>query len=120
VDGPQTQPKPKSLRTAIALNFILPGSGQWYLGQRTFGGVLVLTFLICFVAMLIIFLRGYTEYMRLVTSNDIFESNLLEQLGTVFHIGWLLGFLVGSIIVFVIAMAGLMVLPKKLNTGKNG
>ena len=118
MDPLSTQPKPKSLRFAVTLNFVLPGAGQFYLGQRVFGGVLALAFLICFAAMMAIFLRGYVEYMRLATGGDIFESDALEQLGNVFHVRWLIGLLVGSIVVFVIAMAGLAVTPKQANTGK--
>jgi hypothetical protein len=116
VDAPPKPPTPKSLRFAVTLNFILPGAGQLYLGQRVFGGVLASAFLICFGAAMTIFLRGYTEYLRAVTSGDIFQSDVLEHLGTVFHTRWLIGFLVGSIVVFVIAMAGLAVAPKPANT----
>ena len=101
------------------MNFILPGAGQFYLGQRVFGGVLASAFLICFVAMMTIFLRSYAEYMRIATSGDIFESNTLEQLGNVFHVRWLLGLLAASIVVFIIAMAGLAVTPKQSNAGKH-
>ena len=120
MDAPPKQQKPKSLRFAVTLNFILPGAGQFYLGQRVFGEVLALAFLASFVAMMAIFLRGYAEYMRITTSGDIFESNVLEQRDNVFHIRWLLGLLIGSIVVFIIAMAGLVVAPKQPNTGKNG
>jgi TM2 domain-containing membrane protein YozV len=118
VDAPRNQPKPKSLRFAVTLNFVLPGAGQFYLGQRVFGGVLALAFLICFAAMMAIFLRGYVEYMRATTSGDIFQSDVLEQLGNVFHVRWLLGLLVGSIVVFIISMAGLAVEAKGVNAGK--
>ena len=118
VNAPPKLPKAKSLRFAVTLNFILPGAGQFYLGQRIFGGALALAFLICFVAMMAIFLRGYAEYMRTITSGDIFQSDVLEQLGNMFHARWLLGLLVASIVVFIIAMAGLAVPPKQSNAGK--
>ena len=119
MDAPPKQQKAKSLRFAATLNFILPGAGQFYLGQRVFGSVLALVFLGCFLASLAIFVRGYTEYIRIATSGDIFEPNVLEQLGNIFHLRWLIGLLVTSTIVFIIAMVGLAFMPKETNGPAN-
>jgi TM2 domain-containing membrane protein YozV len=116
VDAPAKLQKRKSLRFAATLNLVVPGAGQFYLGQRVFGCVLAAAFLTCFVAMIALFLRGYVEYLRAVTGGDILESNALEQLGTVFHVRWLIGLLVVSIVIFVVSMIGLAVASKSAST----
>ena len=112
MDTPPKLQKRKSLRFAATLNFVVPGAGQFYLGQRVFGGILAVTFLTCFVAMIALFLRGYGEYIQAVTGGDIFQSDVLERLGTVFHVRWLIGLLVASIVIFVVSMVGLAVASK--------
>ncbi len=119
MDAPPTQQKPKSARFAVTLNLLWPGAGQFYLGQRVLGGVLALAFLTCFVAMVAIFLRGYAEYMRVVTGGDIFQSDTLEQLGSVFHVRWLLGLLIASLVIFAVSMIGLGAAAKRTSEGQS-
>jgi hypothetical protein len=75
------------MKVAMFLNLMVPGAGQFYLGQRLAGAVYALTFLACFATMLGIFLHGYYDYLRLSTSGDIMESNTLEQLAHAFPTG---------------------------------
>lgn len=112
--------KPRSLRFAVTLNFIVPGTGQFYLGQRVFGGLLAAVFLACFAAMMVIFLRGYVQYLGLVSGGDVLAPGVLEQLVTVFHVRWLVGLLVASLVVFAVSMVGLAVASKRAETEKNG
>ena len=118
MDAPPKQQKPKSVRFAVTLNFVVPGTGQFYLGQRVFGGVLALAFLACFLAMIAIFMRGYVEYLQTITSDDILQSDILERLGDVFHVRWLIGLLIASIVIFGVSMIGLAVASKRADAGK--
>ena len=117
MDAPLKQQKPQSLRFAATLNLVLPGAGQFYLGQRIFGGLLALAFLACLLAMLVIFMRGYAEYVQTITSADILQSDILERLGSVFHIRWLIGLLIASLVLFAISMIGLAAAAKRPNNG---
>jgi hypothetical protein len=111
------QPQPRSLRFAMTLNFVLPGLGQLYLGQRRFGSLLAGGFLACFVAMLAIFLNGYRQYLNIATSDDILESGFLERIGGVFHTGWLMGLLVVSVVIFIVSVASLSSASRCATTG---
>ncbi len=111
------QPPPRSLRFAITLNFVLPGLGQIYLGQRKFGSLLAGGFLACFIAMLAIFLNGYGQYLNIATSDDILQSGFLERIGSVFHMGWLIGLLVVAVVIFVISVASLSSASRRATTG---
>jgi len=93
-------PRPRSRRFAQTLNLFLPGAGQIYLGQLAAGSLYALTFLGCFVAMLLIFVRGYADYLRLTTSGDILEGNNLEQLTQAFPAGALVGLLIVAIVIY--------------------
>jgi len=79
--------RPKTMKVAMFLNLMIPGAGQFYLGQRLAGAVYALTFLACFAAALIIFVRGYYNYLKLSTSGDILDSNNLEQIAHAFPAG---------------------------------
>ncbi len=75
------------MKVAMFLNLIVPGAGQIYLGQRLAGAVYALTFLASFVALLIIFVRGYLNYLNLSTGGDILDSGNLEQAAHAFPAG---------------------------------
>ena len=119
MDAPPKLPKRRNLRFAVTLNFLLPGAGQVYAGQYLFGGLLSLAFLVCFVGTLVIFIHGYAQYIHIATSGDLLSSDLLEQIGTVFHIRWLLGLLVASLVVFAISMAGIALTLQKAARDNN-
>jgi len=102
------QPKPpeaKSVRFAATLNMILPGTGQFYLGQRILGFILAGTFLTCLIAMFVIFFVGYAQYLR-VAINPM-EGQELESLANVFHVRWQIGLLIVSVVVWIASLAGL-------------
>jgi hypothetical protein len=80
-------PRPRSMRVAMFLNLMVPGAGQFYLGQRLAGAAYALAFLACFATVLIIFVHGYFDYLRLSTSGDILESGNLEQVAHAFPAG---------------------------------
>jgi TM2 domain-containing membrane protein YozV len=82
-------PRQKKMRTAMALNLLLPGAGQFYFGQRIAGSAYAIGFIACFVAMLVLFAHAYSAYLQLSTNGDIMESGNLEQLTQVFHAGML-------------------------------
>ena len=82
-----TTPRPKTMKVAMFLNLMVPGAGQFYLGQRLAGAVYALAFLASFAALLVIFVHGYFNYLSLSTSGDIMESNTLEQLAHSFPAG---------------------------------
>ena len=76
---------------ASAINFFLPGAGLFWLGHRLAGICLSGAFLSCFLAIMVIFLVGYSRYLSIALSENLLEGNNLEQAGAAFHLGWLLG-----------------------------
>jgi len=97
--SPQT-PRPRTTRIAMFLNLMVPGAGQFYLGQRIAGAIYALAFLACFAAMLGIFLHGYFDYLRLSTSGDILESSTLEQLAHTFPAGTIASLAIVGIVIY--------------------
>jgi hypothetical protein len=79
--------RPKTMKVAMFLNLVVPGAGQFYLGQRLAGAVYALAFLASFAALLIIFAHGYFNYLNLSTSGDILDSGNLEQISHAFPAG---------------------------------
>ena len=82
---PKVKPA-KSLRTAGLLNLLLPGAGQFYLGQRLLGVILLVSFLGCFAAALGIFLTGFGQYLELALDGNILQGDRLEQIGKVYNL----------------------------------
>jgi TM2 domain-containing membrane protein YozV len=106
----ETPPKVKlvkSLRTAGLLNLFLPGAGQFYLGQRVFGVILLVLFLGCFIAVLGIFLVGFGQYLKLALDGNILEGDRLERIGQVLHPRWLIGLAVFGAIIYLASFIGL-------------
>ncbi|HXI84961.1 MAG TPA: hypothetical protein VNL17_12815 [Verrucomicrobiae bacterium] len=93
-------PRPKTMKVAMFLNLMVPGAGQFYLGQRLAGAVYALTFLASFAAALIIFVRGYYDYLRLSTSGDILDSGNLEQVAHAFPAGIIGAFSAIGIVIY--------------------
>ena len=104
---PVPAPRPKSLRFAFTLNLLLPGLGQFYLGQPVLGVVFAGGFLGCFVTALTIFLRAYQRYLDLSTNGDILAGDNLEQLGRAFPTGWLIALVIIAIIIYLTAAVSL-------------
>lgn len=107
------QPPSKSVRFAMTLNLVLPGTGQFYLGQRLFGSLLAGGFLACFVAMIAIFFHGYREYLNIATGDDILQTGFLERIGGVFHMGWMIGLLIVSVVIFIISVVSLSLAARR-------
>lgn len=78
-------PRSRSRRVAMTLNLFWPGAGQIYLGRPVIGAVYALGFGACFVAMMVIFVRGYGGYLQTSTAGDIFGAGNLENLAQSFH-----------------------------------
>jgi len=96
---PPPLPPQKSLRLASALNVFLPGAGLIYLGRRVLGAVLAGAFLGCFLAVLTIFLIGYSRYLSIAMSENLMQGNKLEEASASFHQNWVVGLaLTGGII----------------------
>ena len=109
MEKPPPIASPKSLRVATLLNLMLPGAGQFYFGQRRQGCILAGLFLLCFVGGLGLFLIGFAEYFKVTTGGKILEGDNLEQLGDVFHVRWLVGFMAGGVLVYAWSVIGLYV-----------
>ncbi len=75
------------MKMAMFLNLIVPGAGQFYLGQHLAGAIYALIFLGSFAAALSIFVHGYFSYLNLSTSGDILDSGNLEQISHAFPAG---------------------------------
>ena len=100
-----------SLRTAGLLNLLLPGAGQFYLGQRLFGAILVVLFLGCFAAALGIFLVGFGQYLKLALDGNILEGDRLERIGHVLHPRWLIGLAISGAMIYLASFIGLAFVP---------
>jgi TM2 domain-containing membrane protein YozV len=85
----------------MTLNLLLPGAGQFYLGQPIAGSVYAFGFIACFVTSIVIFLRDYGGYIQMSTGGDIFETGNLERLTQSFHTGWLGGLQVAAIVIYI-------------------
>jgi TM2 domain-containing membrane protein YozV len=98
--SPPPTHRPRTLRVAMALNLLLPGAGQFYLGQPVMGSVYALGFLACLGTMLVAFFRAYVSYFQLSTSGDIMAAGDLEQLTHAFPIGLLVGLSAVGIVIY--------------------
>ena len=92
--------RPKTMKAAMFLNFMVPGAGQFYLGQRLAGAVYALAFLASFIALLIIFCHGYFNYLSLSTSGDILDSGNLEQVAHAFPAGIISALSAAGIVIY--------------------
>ena len=99
------------LRRASLLNILLPGSGQFYLGQRGLGLGLLAGFLVPFMAALAVFLVSTSRYYAIATSVDLLDGQNLESLETVFHLPWLIGLTALAVADFLVSMALLWLRP---------
>ena len=100
--------RPKSLRFAVMLTMLLPGAGQFYLGQIAFGLVYAGSFLACFVGMLVIFFRAYSRYVAISSSGDILGTDQLEEIARVFNLPALVSLSSLSVVIFFIALGHLV------------
>ena len=95
------------------LNLVLPGAGQFYLGQRLLGCAFGLGFLACFVAMVAVFIVGLKRYWELASNGDILESRRLEQMSEAMHPGQLFILLGVGILLYILSLAALSLLPSR-------
>ena len=90
MDVPPKLTPAKSLRVAMASNFALPGAGQWYLGQRRLGSVLMAMYLAGLFLGIKCVLGGISTYFRIASSERLLDPGVLEQLAVDFQLPWLL------------------------------
>jgi len=95
--------KPRSLRLAQPLNLLFPGAGFFSLGRPGLASGYMGAFLACFVAMAVMFLRGYAQYLELSTSDDLLQGDNLAQLRHVFPTGWLVGLLAAGLTIYLVS-----------------
>lgn len=108
---PRVKPE-RNLRTAGLLNLFLPGAGQFYLGQRLFGVILLVLFLACFAAALGIFLSGFGQYLKLSLDGNILEGDHLERIGQALHPRWLIGLTIFGGMIYLASFIGLSFAPR--------
>jgi hypothetical protein len=106
---PASTPRPRTLRFAMTLNLFVPGTGQIYLGQRTSGCLYAGGFCVCLVAMLVLFVRAYSQYLQLATNGDILESGNLEAMARAFHVGPLATLSVIGTLIYIVSAIHLVV-----------
>src|ERR1017187_2625477 len=94
-------PRPKTMKVAMFLNPVVPGAEQFSLGQRLAGAVYALAFLASFIALLVIFVHGYFNYLSLSTSGDILDSGNLEQVAHAFPAGIISALSAAGIVIYV-------------------
>jgi len=102
-------PRPRTMRVAMFLNLLVPGAGQFYLGQRAAGAVYSLAFLASFAALLVIFVHGYFNYLSLSTSGDILDSGNLEQVAHAFPAGIISALSAVGIVIYLVSAVHLVV-----------
>jgi hypothetical protein len=95
------------VRYAHVLNLVVPGAGQYYLGQKLLGCVFAAPFLVCLLAFLAISTRGFTTYLDALTSGSIPRDRILGYLFGVFHVGWLFALLLISIALYLLSAVSL-------------
>jgi hypothetical protein len=105
--------RPRTLRLAMTLNLFVPGAGQFYLGQRAAGAFYASGFCGCLLVILVLFVRGYSQYLQLATSGDILESGNLETMASSFHVGLLIGLSVLGAIIYIISAIHLAVARRR-------
>jgi len=113
---PPPLPLPKNLRLASALNVFLPGAGLFYLGQRLIGSLLAGAFLGCFLAVLGVFLVGYSRYLSIAMSENLMEGNKLEEAGAAFHQNWLVALAIAGGIIYLCSAVLLTLAKRRLKT----
>jgi hypothetical protein len=98
---------------ATMLNLVLPGVGQFYLGQRVLGCAFAGGSLACFVAAVVVFIVGIKRCWKLASSGDLLEGRKLEQMREAMHPGQLF-ILVGVVILmYVLSIAALRLVPPR-------
>ena len=100
----------------MGLNVLLPGAGLFYIGQRVLGLVLAGTFLGCFLAMLSLFLVGYSRYLSLAMSDNLLEGTKLEEAGAALHPAWLLGLTAAGLVLYACSTALFARAKRRLNS----
>lgn len=102
-------PRPRTLRLAMTLNLFIPGAGQFYLGQRIAGSLYAGGFCVCLVAMLVLFVRSYSQYLQLATNGDILDGDNLETMARVFQVGPLVALSVIGTLIYIVSAIHLAV-----------
>jgi TM2 domain-containing membrane protein YozV len=102
-------PRPRTLRFAMTLNLFVPGAGQFYLGQRISGSLYAAGFCACLVAMLVLLVHAYSQYLQLATNGDILESGNLETIGRAFQVGPLVTLSVIGTLIYIVSAIHLVV-----------
>lgn len=101
------------MRFAVTLNFVVPGAGQFYLGQRLFGSLVAVVFCACFGAILVLFVMGYAEYLGLAMSGDLAQMEKAGDMGALFHTRWLVGLAVGAVLIYLGSFVSLALGPRR-------
>ena len=99
------------LRRAALLNFLLPGAGQWLIGQRKLGVALMSLFFAAFAAALAVFLAGMNAWFALAASPNILEGDNLENLSGAFHLPWLVVLSLVAVLDFAVSLLLLWAKP---------
>ncbi len=81
----------------------LPGAGLLYLGHWRSGALLAGAFLGCFLALLGVFVVGYSRYLSVAMSDDLMRGDNLERAGDAFHQPWLIALTVAGGVLYLIS-----------------
>lgn len=101
------------MRFAVMLNFVVPGSGQFYLGQRLLGSPLAIFFLACFVSILALFVVGYADYLSIAVSGDLAQMERAEDMPALFRTPWLVGLAIAAVLIYLASFVGLAFGPRR-------
>jgi len=112
---PARCPDEATLRRAAAANIFLPGAGLFLLGHRRTGAALAGLFLVCFLAVMIVFLAGYVNYLKAALDPNVLQGDKLEQIGAGFHVPWVLGLAGFGALIY--ALAIVLFIRERARTG---
>jgi hypothetical protein len=96
-------------RQAALLNLLLPGAGQWYLGQRAAGVLLATTFLAACIWGCVLAVRGVALVYRAALSDS--ESNWTSALAASQPGRIIVAFGI-AVVIFLIAQLALILAPR--------
>ena len=99
-------PETVSFRLVLRLNMLLPGLGHILMGRPVRGTLFSVSFLGCFVGILVMFFRGYLQYFELSSSAHLVEGGS-EVVINPFPLAWMLGALIVALILLFTSFIGL-------------
>jgi H+/Cl- antiporter ClcA len=107
---------PKTRRTALWMNLMIPGVGQFFLGQRLLGVMFAVLSILCMLVFLGLFLFGMAQYYSLAVDGRLLEGDQLEQIRDALHLPWLIISFAGLLFLYLLSIIALAWAPEEPGT----